>query len=374
MLLLYLRWFLPLSVEVNKLGEVYSGLWWFAGLPQFFRPLWLELLVPASWFATLKISAIDTPETVVSVGWLYWIPTLIALWLVRKKKGGIGVQAVLPFLILLIVAIIYASLNGPLWVQNFLQATVPFMKFFRVASRWGLFMPQFLTILVVLCWPELLAWCKRTFQKSPSGHQPRLAWAFLAVFLCSSALEFPKLSHPVLMQPALTPEFIGMMQKIRDLPGTTVLNLPFCVTGGNGVCAEQCPNYPASTSTSCFRLWHEKKIYGLYMARMVYSQCEDYKKAPFLSWFDAWKSQRCFTENEWTDFCQYLETQPQLSAVLLAPDTWKGAGQPSCLAEFDKRLGPPLGTESFFNTPVRGGAGTDLSRIIWYGAKCRVGE
>src|SRR5207245_1289081 len=95
------------------------------------------------------------------------------------------------------------------------------------------------------------------------------------------------------------------------------------LSGGNGVCtAAQCPNYPMSTVGQCLMRWHDKSVYGLYSFRMNEEYCQVYNRAPYLSWFEAWKQQRCFTDGEWKDFCGYLSARAELSAILVYPDIW----------------------------------------------------
>jgi hypothetical protein len=163
-----------------------------------------------------------------------------------------------------------------------------------------------------------------------------------------------------------------MMAQVHEQPGTTVLDFPFCVAGGNGTCQGlECPNYPASTSGACFREWHEKKVYGLYEARMLPSDCELYAKAPYLSWFEAWRTNRCLTAPEWDAFCDYLGAHSELSALFVYPEIWKAASAPECHAELERRLGKPVEEAWFFGAQLRGGRHGAPSRIEWYTPKCR---
>ena len=173
------------------------------------------------------------------------------------------------------------------------------------------------------------------------------------------------------MMPPIPPQLEAALHQVNSYPGTTVLDLPFCVAGGNGVCtAEQCPNYPYSTVAQCLRLWHDKKIYGLYQARMTEGLCDIYRRKPYQSWFSAWQQQRCFTDQEWAEFCGYLDQHPELSAIQLYPDIWIGAGQPQCLAQFDAHLGSRLNEVVMPRSPSFGGKWTTSSRILFYPPKC----
>ncbi|MGE4106011.1 MAG: hypothetical protein AB7F66_02285 [Bacteriovoracia bacterium] len=360
-----LLWFPPWLAEMQKLGTVAQWMDWFARFHFVIRPLWLDYF---QWLLPWKLPSIDTPETVVTIGWFYWIPALLGLWLVRKRKDGRGMIAVLPFLILLVVALLYMS-KGRMG-HNIHVAThfiAPFMKFFRVASRWGQFLPQIVFILVILAWPELSRWFR--------AHAPKLRTPAL-VFLAFSLLEMTWLLKPVTGLPALDPSTATLLADLRNAPGDTVLDLPFCVAGGNGVCTEaQCPNYPRSMVAACFGNWHGKKAYGLFQARLVQSQCSYYDEAPFTSWFNAWRQQRCLTPPEWKDFCGYLDRYSDLSAVLVYPTIWTGAGSPECRAEFAAHLGPPVQSGKFYlEAPKRDAQGRlppPGDELLRYAPKCR---
>ncbi|MDR3607133.1 MAG: hypothetical protein P4M08_07120 [Oligoflexia bacterium] len=358
---LWARWYLPLFAEVKSGGEVSQGLSWFANFAFVIRPLWLE-------FFYTPAHPLDTPETVVTIGWFYWIPFIAAIWFLRKKKRGPGIGVAAPFLIYLAIALLYACLNHPLIVQQLVRALIPFMKFFRVASRWGLFLPQIVTVIIVLAWPELSrAWV--SVWSAPKKRPFVIAGVF--VFAVMSVAEASKLLTPVNMMPALPGETVQMLEKIRQTPGTAVLDLPFCVAGGNGVCTDQqCPNYPAATIGVCMRNWHDKDVYGLYSARMVPANCENYNRSPYWSWFNAWRAQRCFNSADWEQFCSYLNQHTELSAILLYPEIWFGAASPDCQAEFRRHLGGPLGEASALTAPTRGGQGANLTRIQWFAPHC----
>lgn len=369
-LLIDFRWFSPLFKEVKRLGEVYQGVSWFAHGGFLIRPLWLD---------TFKLSMIHWPpidavETVSTIGWFYLIPMVLALRLLRKKRGGLGLWSLWPFLILMGIAVFYMSIDISIAghehiFQTAVQTVVPFMKFFRVASRWSLFMPQFTTVLVVLAWPELSRWVMGWL---PNWRENKKKLVFLGFYCFVVGSEVTWLGYPVNAMAPLSESVQTMLNRIRDLPGTSVLNMPFCVAGGNGVCtAEQCPNYPYSNAPACLRTWHDKKVYGLYASRLLFSDCEYYNRQPYRSWFNAWGTQRCLTEPEWNDFCEYLNQHTELSAVLVFPGIWHGAATPECRAEFDNRLGQPLGEDSFYLSPTRGGGPANPTGILWYGARCR---
>jgi hypothetical protein len=351
------RWYLPLYAEVKKAGPVIQDLNWFGNFGYFVRPLWLDLF--------MKLPPIDTPETVMSVGWFYWIPAVLGTVLLFKKKRG-GLAG--PFLGLLFVALIYASLaDPPYWFQRAIQAVVPFMNFFRVATRWGLFLPQILTVLIVLAWPELKDfWVRRKSVK---------LIAATAVFGLFSVLEAGWLIYPVNAIPPLDPHVVAMLEDIKRSPGSAVLDLPFCVAGGNGICTyQQCPNYPRSTLGMELRQWHDKKVYGLYESRTSPSDCEIYDRKPYRSWFQAWMQNRCFKPQEWDDFCGYLGQHSELSAILLYADIWNAAGRSDCLSQFVAHLGMPLDEGEAFSGPSRGGKGVNPTRIFRFAPRCEAAK
>lgn len=349
-------WFAALARELRGNEKYLSVNSWFANPLFLWRPLWLDYLpgLPQRIF-----SHFNRPETVVSIGCFLSVPAVIAIHRARRRAGGQGLIHLLPFLLFFLFGILYISDAFPWPVQMLL----PFMSFFRVASRWGLFFPQLAMILILLSWPDTRGW----FKSFPRRHR---AWA--AVFALSFVGEASLLLDPINALPKIPPAVEQVLRGVKEQPGDTVLDLPFCVAGGNGVCTqEQCPQYPGSIAGQCFRQWHGKKTYGLYQPRMYPSQCEIYERAPFQSWFSAWRENRCFSPGEWTEFCGYLDRQTSLSAVFLYPGIWGAAGRKSCRAQFDQHLGAALGSGEFMTEPTRGALGKDPAAIVWYAPRCR---
>lgn len=362
-------WYLPLAAEMRKAGPLEPQFAWFVNGLKFFSPLWLDAVMSRfreQFGLSPWAGSVLNPETVVTVGWLYWIPALLGLYSVRVRLGGrAALWVALPFVLLFLVAFDYASHNPPFFALA-IRKVVPFMGFFRVASRWGLLLPQVMLIITVLCLPELQAWAA-DFRR----RKPRAAIVWMALFVLSSVGEASLLRIPVTSMPPLDSSTATLLADVKASPGTTVLDLPFCTTGGNGVCNWQCPNNPASIVGQCFRAWHDKKVYGLYAPRLVSAQCELYGRAPYLSWFDAWRDQRCFNEGEWRQFCSYLDERADLSAILLYPDIWVGASAPSCLADFERHLGKPVAQSVFALNGVRGeDEAPRVSRLLRYGVRC----
>ncbi len=351
------RWFLPLLHEVRLFGPGAgtAPLGFRANPLMVFRPLWLT----PSWLSTL-----DRSETVVSVGWFLVLPALGALWMVGRKRSGPGIGAIGPFLALLITGLFYMCGLFPQALRHLL----PFMDYFRVASRWGLFLPMILGVIIALGWEELVRAVRSLAVR-------RGARVLGVLFLASTLVEASLLLRvPTDGLPPLSASMLDVLEKVRVAPGDTVLDLPFCVAGGNAVCSdEQCPHYPASIAASCFRQWHGKKSYGFYASRMLPAQCEIYHRAPYTSLFDAWKKERCLAPGEWDELCKYLGSQSALSAILVYPDLWKSMSVPACRKELERRLGAPLATSSFFTEGTRGSAGAVPTRVELFAPQCRPG-
>jgi hypothetical protein len=366
-LVLVLRWYLPLYAEMKSLGEVAQPIGYFSHLSRILQPLWLDRVLEglgAFIRGVPRLTRIDSPETVVTVGWVYWVPMLLGAWCVRRRRGGPGLLVLAPFLATLITMGLFVT-DTPPFFPTLVQAVVPFMKFFRVASRMGLFLPQVLTAAIVLAWPELVAWGRAAWSR-------RATRVAAVPLLALALLEFSWVATPVNSMPSLDASARHLFEGVRAAPGDTVLDLPFCVAGGNGVCtAQQCPNYPTSTVGECMRYFHGKKVYGIYQGRLTPAQCGNFDRRPFTSWFDAWREQRCFTGPEWTEFCDYLDRQPTLSAVVVYPGIWLGPRDPACRAAFDAHLGPPIEQAEMWSWWTRGGEQRARSGVLRYAPKCR---
>ena len=357
-----LIWFLPLVKEMSLLGEIPQPLGWFAQIKDVIFPLWLPpLLGPLGWSSILP-RPFFRAETVVTIGWFLWVPAIAGAFLLVRKNGWRGFALVLPYLFLIFVALVYSASSSRNFFHDLVQSSVPFMKFFRNANRWGIFLPYFVAPMIVLAWPELRSWF------TSLGRQK---WALLVVFTIFSGVEISWLMFPTKDLPSLHRSTVKLLEQVKQAPGSAVLDMPFCVAGGNGVCTrEQCPNYPSSTIGACFSTWHEKKVYGLYQSRLVFAQCEIYDRAPYVSWFDAWAKQRCLTPPEWDEFCAYLDEHPELSAVMVYPGIWTAVAKPECRAEFNRRLGPPIGSGVFYSEPTVGARGRGPMSVLRFGAKC----
>jgi hypothetical protein len=171
--------------------------------------------------------------------------------------------------------------------------------------------------------------------------------------------------------PPMSVDMKSFLADVKNLPGSAVLDLPFCTIGGNSVCEHQCPFFPYSSAGACFRQWHDKDVYGIYESRLVPKQCEVYQKKPYLSWIEAQWQRRCLTPVEWTDFCQYLDQHSELAAVLIYPDTWIGLTEPQCLDQLHSHLGKPLAESSFFGDGSPGGKGSIPLRVWRFPTHCK---
>jgi hypothetical protein len=352
-------WFWELYQEAKVVGKVMNNTGWFAYFYQPFVPLWFNRLFPSA------KPFYHWSETATSVGWFFLIPLFIAISSLRKKKGGPGYGAALPFLIFIALVYAWETRVLGLTVIEFFRSAVPFLEFFRVGTRWSLVMPAIIGTILALSWPELTARVQNWY------HSHRKARVWVILFLVSSGVELTWLGHPVNMTPPMPARLDALLAQLKSMPGDTVIDLPFCVAGGNGYCTEQqCPNYPYSSVGQCLRLWHEKKIYGLYQARMTTPHCDKFNRLPYTSWFSAWAERRCLTPMEWDGFCDHLKSHPETAGVLFYPDIWAGAGTPECLASFDAHLGRPLGEAVMSISPSMGGKETYPSRVILYPGRC----
>jgi hypothetical protein len=366
LIVLELRFFLPLVREVRGAGKVFQGMGWFGHWPYILRPLWLEGLV--GWLRDAFGLSLTMPkpftsfETVITPGWFFLVPLVTGLVFLGRR----ALLAVLPFFLMLLIAVCYLDEQLLPQVAPAVQKLVPFMSYFRVASRWGLFFPALLGAMIALCWPELSRGVAALMRRKPV-----VVTALLGLFAVSTAFEASQLRTPFTTMPGLPAPTLALLEQVRTSPGTTVLDLPFCLAGGNAVCTQQmCPNYPSSTTGACFHGWHDKNVYGMYASRLTSDQCEVYDRAPYLSWFDAWRAQRCFTDGEWTDFCAYLDSHSELSAVLLYPDTWTGAATPECMAKFAQHLGAPQAEGQYARAAIRGNETPQMSRLMKFAPRC----
>jgi hypothetical protein len=369
-LMIDIRWFIPWVAAAKSMGSVESGLGWFTSFPYIVRPLWFDaigdVLNPTRFARShyWNIKPFLVSETVVTVGWFLWIPVLVGARRIMRTRGGPGLRLLIPFLAVIAVATLYIS-NQRLHFQGFIQSIVPTMEFFRVASRWGLFLPPLLVVLIALCWPELSLWAAGFWRR----RRP-LAILLGVLFAMSSLAELSYLLRPVSTMPPMDPTALKLLGDLRSAPGTTVLDMPFCMVGGNGVCGHQCPTYPTATMGGCLRGWHDKNVYGVYAGRLVPSQCQAYDQQPYVSWFAAWREQRCLKPQEWDELCRYLDGHPELSAILVYPELWTGASSDACRAQFDAKLGKPVAEARLVMAAVRGAETPRYTRLWRYEARC----
>jgi hypothetical protein len=367
------RWFWPLLQETRLWNQAVSQeLWFKATIGRVVQPLWLDgIWNPiAARFGWPKLLPIDTPETVVTIGWLYLVPVAWGVWILRRSKGlraALGLVA--PFLICVAIAVLYFSKGVPWEFAQAVQKVVPFLIYFRTASRWGLFLPLWFGAMLVLLWPWIAARLRERWPAKDASAVRLRRWAGL--FLLLSAVELSRLAVPVNAMPAPSPGLKDFYARVAASPGDRVLDLPFCLNGGNGGCEENfCPFYPRGSAPICLRLFHGKKIHGLYQARLNPESCSTYRREPFTSLFAAFRGGRCLEGAEWDRLCAYLDEYPTHAGVMIFPDLWKAAAEPSCRAQFERRLGARLEESAFAPVADRGATTTELSRVWWYPGRC----
>ena len=368
LLALDLRWFVPLVTEALKEGVISQGNAYFVHLTRFFRPLFLEHLMRILGQPMPPIRDFMSTETVTIPGWSLLLPLFLTIYLVRRKAGGRGLKTIAPFLVIQALMVIYCTIDcgadhSP---ANWIQAVVPFLKFFRTVCRFTIFLPPLFVITWALAWPELTAFWKRLLGMR------KLAAMVLGCFALISVLELSLLSWPTSAAPAISTDAEKLFEGVREQAGDTVLTFPFCVSGANGFCTStMCHGTPWTMAGHCTRLFHDKKVYGAYTSRMTAPQCGLYDGAPFDGWFTAWRGERCFSDEQWVETCGYLKKHTELAALLVFPDLWGISKSPECLARLSKYLGPPLQTASFVTVDTRDGLGGHPAEVRWYPPRCQ---
>jgi hypothetical protein len=383
-----LRWFLPLLAEMNRFGEVQQIRGYYGSIGMILRPLWLEpalrtleLPLPgslgalSSTLAEWRLLPLDWPETIVSVGWIYLVPAALGLWLSCRGRGGPGPGPLLAFFATWVFGVLYAREGWPSSYHDAVARVVPFMNYFRVASRMGLVFVPLLGAMIALAWPELSLWVRERWSASRSFRVVAVTFAAL------SAAEVSTLATPIVTMPPLTPQMSTLLDRLRGEPGSTVLDMPFCVAGGNGACTpEFCARYPGQTMPMYLTARHGKKVFGVYQGRMNEQQCAKYREPPYGQWAEAWRGDRCLTPAEWDGLCAYLAGSHDISAILVFPGIWTAAGQPECASEFRRRLGAPRAraeiATNFSRSPIADSdraesiASYGPTPVLWYGARC----
>ena len=179
------HWFSSLYQEAGALGHVYNNIGWFAYFYLPFRPLWLEHIFPGlTPFHQLS-------ETITSVGWFLVIPLLVTLNILRKRSKGPGLGVILPFFIFLTLAYLWESRILSIKTIQILQAVVPFLEFFRVATRWSLLVPATIGVIIALAWPEVSQKVKAWYLSKKRNR------ILAALFALSSLCELTWLLFPV---------------------------------------------------------------------------------------------------------------------------------------------------------------------------------
>jgi hypothetical protein len=330
--LLNVYWYLPLLAEVAKDTNVYQPSGFSARTKDIFHPVWLRNLFhgfDAGAFFDRFFTSMHTTETVVAVGWSWLILLFVAVLTMRRHKN---LKRLVPFLIIFLFGVLY--MRGPdKYFQDLARQYIPVFSFFRVASRWGLFYPILIFAIAALAHKEIFAFW--------SDHKRRKL--LLVSFGLIACLEISTLARPVSSTPALSMDAQRFFAEIKQSPGTAVLDFPFAVVGGNGVCREiSGPFYPRSVSSQCFLTVHQKKVFTTYQGRATEAMCKPYTLAPYADWFRHWKNNDCFAEHEVKDLCAYLRNDPNIGSLLISSGIWTAFAQPQCRALFEKYFGPPV--------------------------------
>ncbi|MDP0499406.1 MAG: hypothetical protein Q7P63_04825 [Verrucomicrobiota bacterium JB022] len=267
----------------------------------------------------------------------------------RRRSVWIGLP-------LLCCLLIYALLQSSFHPFNWL----PWMEHMRMAARFSLMLP----LLFVLAWLPQAARIWRT--RSGQVFYGLLGLLFLLEL--STAWRFLWGTRYVEQPP--TPEFVHLMETIRESPGEAVLYWPFCVAGGNGVgTGEFGPYYHPQAGMESTQVFHEKKMMSRYFGRIHWDQLEPLYRA---GWdrmfmpdseelFTAQGQGRDFDAAQWAfmtdflrlnDFCGVL-----VFASMLPPETVEG---------FRARMGEPVAEAVvygehalFFRKPEAWQAGED---------------
>ncbi len=361
-------WFWPLRQAATQFsGQLEQGVSHFVAIWDVFRPLWLDTLL--SWAPVIKLPPFDRTETVVAAGWIFWLPLW---WVVRGQRkspvseGG-GWLPILPLYVFLWVAIGYMAWGSNLHlIARIVQPVVPFMNFFRTAARFGLMIPMVLGALLAMGSRHGVF----RFHRLPMRN--RIFFVFTWTLI--AGLELKWMVTPLTAMPPMDAPLVELLNGARQAPGSTVLDLPFCTVGGTGTCIYQCPHYPRSIVGQCFRMWHHKKVYGIYQARMSPAECRIYDELdPIPQWFSAWREDRCFQPEEWKNFCEYLRTPGKgadIGSILLYPDLWKAVQKPECWSEWTHHLGAPLQEAEYFSSVTRGAQGNQKGRVFRFSGRC----
>lgn len=369
LLIALISWFYPLRMAASQFaGQLSQDVGYFVAIWDVFRPLWLDTVL--EWLGKSKwLPPIDHTETVVATGWSFWLP---AWWAIRSQRrenltSGGGWRPILPTYLFLCIAIGYMAWGSNVHlVARIVQPLVPFMGYFRTSARFGLMVPMAIgAIMAVGATPALARWGRLS-----TAHK----WGWGGAWFLMFALEARWLVTPPTSMPPMTSSMQRLLEGVRNAPGSTVLDMPFCTIGGTGACQYQCPHYPRSIVGQCLRIWHRKKVYGIYQARMSPAECRIYDELdPVPQWFAAWHENRCFKPEEWKNLCEYLRTPgkgQEIGAILLYPDLWKGASTEACLREWALHFGPPLAeAESYFEVS-RGASSQSRMKVVRYGGKC----
>lgn len=243
----------------------------------------------------------------------------------RKRDVWIGLPLFLGLLV-------YATLNSrfqPL-------AWLPWMEHMRLASRFTLMLP----LLLILAW---LPQAER-IGRLRSG---RVFYGLLAcLFLLELGTAWRFLWRTRYVEQPPSPEFVQMMDTIRESPGEALLCWPFCIAGGNGVGTELFgPYYRQQAGIESTQAFHEKKMMSRYLGRLHWRQLEPLYAAGWSrmfmpdsrKMFTAQHQARDFDAAQWAFFTDFVRLN-DFAGVLVFPDLLV----PETVDGFRARFGEPV--------------------------------
>ena len=318
--------YLPLVLQIAREAKSFD----FTGIP---KGAWwthpLRLLIPYLPGLNPELPFFekffrDSPEGLGagSPGWFLLILGSVGLWQARKQ-----IIIFIPLLTIFLLCLFYNP-EGFATLKIF-----PWFSFNRVGGRVTVIYPVILVLFALGISFEKLRLSRR-----------RLLSGLLVSLACVEL--YTSYSFKEVYQPhSLNKDFLAYMNYVKNQPGEAVLDWPFCVSGGNGVGAQEgfCP-YFNLYSIHAMRRFHEKKVIGQNFGRLHPSQVEPYIQAGWDQLFvpdnpeplKASRQSRCFNSQEWSFFRDFY-TLNDFAGINLYVDFLPE----NCAQEFYTRFGNP---------------------------------
>jgi hypothetical protein len=262
------------------------------------------------------------PQELFTFGTLKHLIVLIlatlSLWFTRKRM-----RVFIPLLFVLLCVFFIKPFI-------FLLPTLkifPWFTFNRVAGRSTLIYSTILSIFAL-----------HINLNSLNSSKKQLLTGLLVILACTelgTAYSF-RLDY---QQPKpLNQDFFAYMDYVRAQPGEAVLDWPFCIFSGGGA-DSICPF--SDNGVFALRRFHEKKVMGLYLARLHDSQIEPLLQSGwdhlFLPDRTNSRQRRCFNQEEWSFFTDFYKFN-DFAGINLYVDRLPE----ECLNEFYTRFGNPV--------------------------------